>query len=74
MDKNKQRIVDAFFKGSKDCKRTYLPPPTSQKYVPQGMNGLDSMLRNLRIENEGRSMEKLDEWLEEEKKKRLNRH
>ena len=36
------------FDGKTPLKRTYLPPPTSRKFVPKGMENLDQYLRKLK--------------------------
>lgn len=46
-------------------KRVNLPPPTNQKNGPQDMVELDRMLEKMKIENNTRSMERLDKWLAE---------
>lgn len=62
---DQKKIIDAFFKSDQKFQRMYLQPPTSQKNVPQGMDGLDKMLGKMKIETESKSMERLDSYLAE---------
>lgn len=65
MDENKRKRIASYFSGDKNFKRMNSPPPTSQKNVPQDMVEVDRMLEKMKIENDTRSMERLDRWLVE---------
>lgn len=72
MDIRQKRLLESFFSSDKKFERVYLQPPTSQKNVPQGMTELDRMLGNMKIEQESKSMERLDRWLAERRQTMQN--
>lgn len=61
----RKKLVESFFRGDKNFKKVYLPPPTSQKDVPQEITELNKILENMKINEERRSIERLDKWLAE---------
>lgn len=51
---DQRKAIEMFFSGNKSFKKVNLPPPTSQKNLPQGIKGLYENLKNMKAQEKSK--------------------